>query len=215
MRRILYYTLLPIFLLFTSLWIIVHVSKASTKQVGYEELKPPIAALMIPGKTTLTEFFSYGCPACYLLEPTLEKWVAQHPQIVFGRIPSVFRSEWEIYAKAYYVAKHFGIAEKITPALFKAVQDEGRDLSTPAQMADFFAAYGVSKKQFDTVFNFAPQVDGQVANADRLFHQYKIYAIPSLVIDGKYLTNADMTDSNNEKLLHVIEQLTQTHGVKK
>jgi protein dithiol oxidoreductase (disulfide-forming) len=207
MRRIIYYTLLPVLLFFGSLWVISYTSHASSKR-GYQELTPVIQALSESGKTTLAEFFSYGCPACYSIEPTLTKWLDQHKSIAFQRVPSVFRSEWEIYAKAYYVAKHFGISEKITPALFKAIHDEKQDLSTPNQMADFFAKQGIDKKQFEAVFNFAPQVAGQVSRADALFHKYKIFAIPSFVINGKYLTNADMTGGNNQKLFEVIEKLT-------
>lgn len=207
MRRIIYYTLLPVLLFFSSLWIISYASHASSKKLGYQELNPVIASLSVPGKVTLTEFFSYGCPACYAVEPMLKKWLAQHNDIVFQRIPSVFRSEWEIYAKAYYVAKHFGISEKITPVLFKAVHEEKRDLSTPTQMANFFAEQGIDKKQFESVFNFAPQIEGQLARADNLFHQYKIFVIPTFVVNGKYLTNADMTGSSNQKLFEVLEKL--------
>lgn len=209
MRKIIYYTLLPVLLLLSSLWIISYASHASTKKTGYEELKPAIASLAVPGKITLTEFFSYGCPACSAVEPILKKWLSEHEYVVFQRVPSVFRPDWEIYAKAYYVAKHFGISEKITSAFFKAIQEQKRDLSTPEQMANFFTEQGVSKKEFENVFNFAPQISGQVARADSLFHQYKIFAIPSFVIDGKYLTNADMTDGDNQKLFKVIENLTR------
>lgn len=209
MRKIIYYTLLPVLLLLSSLWIISYASHASTKKAGYEELTPVISSLAIPGKVTLTEFFSYGCPACSAVEPALEKWLAKHPYVVFQRVPSVFRSEWEIYAKAYYVAKHFGISEKITPAFFKAVQEERRDLSTPIQMANFFAEQGINKKQFEEVFNFAPQISGQVARADSIFHQYKIFVIPTFVVNGKYLTNSDMTNGDNQKLFQTIENLTR------
>lgn len=208
MRKIIYYSLLPVVLFFGSLWIISFATHASSKK-GYQELTPVIESLSLPGKTTLAEFFSYGCPACYLIEPMLEKWLAQHKEIVFQRVPSIFRSEWVIYSKAYYVAKHFGISEKITPALFKAVQVDKQDLSTPDRMADFFVKQGIDKKQFESVFNFAPQIEGQVTRADNLFHQYKIFAIPSFVINGKYLTNADMTGADNQKLFAMIEKLTR------
>ena len=209
MRRIIYYTLIPVLLLLGSLWIISYASHASTKKVGYEKLTPVIASLNIPGEVTLAEFFSYGCPACNVVEPALEKWLSEHKYVVFQRVPSIFRPEWEIYAKAYYVAKHFGISEKITPGLFKAIQEQNRNLSTMEQMADFFAGYGVNKKEFENVFKYAPQINGQIVRANNLFYQYKIFAIPSFVINGKYLTNADMTGGDNEKLFKVIETLTR------
>lgn len=211
MRRIIYYTVLPILLFAISLWCISHASHVSAKaSMGYQEISPHIRSFSVPGRVTLVEFFSYGCPACYAIEPTLKEWLLQHKNVVFYRIPSLFRPDWVIYAKAYYTAKHFGISEKITPALFKAVQDERRDLSTPEKMADFFAQYGVSKAQFKSIFDFAPEIEGQVTRGDNLFHQYKILAIPTFVVNGKYLTNAEMTGSSNEKLFQILEVLTTT-----
>jgi protein dithiol oxidoreductase (disulfide-forming) len=208
MRKIIYYTTLPILLFMASLWCISHAS--AKVSLGYQEVSPHMSAFSVPGRVTLTEFFSYGCPACYAIEPQLEAWLRKHKDIVFYRVPSLFRPEWVIYAKAYYTAKHLDISEKVTPALFKAVQDEGRDLSTPEKMADFFATYGIDKSKFKAVFDFAPEIDGQVARADNLFHQYKIFAIPTFVVNGQFLTNAEMTGNSNDKLFEVLETLART-----
>jgi thiol:disulfide interchange protein DsbA len=207
MRRILYYTLLPVLLFVTSLLIISYGTHATASSQGYKEITPVMKEYVIPGKVTVTEFFSYGCPSCYMVEPQLEQWLSKHNTVVFQRVPSVFRSEWVIYAKAYYVAKHFGISEKITPAFFKAVQEKGKDLSTPEQVANFFVQTGIDKKQFQEVFNFSPAIDGQVSHADQLFHQYQIFAIPTFVVNGRYLTNADITGGSNQKLFEVLSAL--------
>lgn len=209
MRRILYYTLLPVFLFVSSLWIISHGSPHASPSRGYKEISPIIKAYAIPGKVTVAEFFSYGCPSCYLVEPQLEKWLSEHKEVDFQRVPSVFRSEWEVYAKAYYVAKHFGISEKVTLPLFKAIHDKGKDLSTPEQMANFFAEQGVDKKKFEEVFNFSPSIDGQVNRADQVIHQYQIYAIPTFVVNGKYMTNAEIAGGSNQKLFEVLSALVK------
>ncbi|MGH8119113.1 MAG: thiol:disulfide interchange protein DsbA/DsbL, partial [Gammaproteobacteria bacterium] len=41
-------------------------------------------------KIEVIEFFWYGCPHCFDLEPTLDKWLAAKPDDVeFRRIPAI------------------------------------------------------------------------------------------------------------------------------
>ncbi len=56
----------------------------------YTELKPP-QPTESGGKIEVIEFFWYGCPHCYNLEPTLEAWAKKLPADVALRlIPAVF-----------------------------------------------------------------------------------------------------------------------------
>jgi thiol:disulfide interchange protein DsbA len=82
----------------------------------YKLVTPNMATVtnIIPaGKVQVIEFFSYGCPWCYRLEPYLEKWLAHKPANVdFRRVPVVFESGWDTYAKAYYTAKALDVETK-------------------------------------------------------------------------------------------------------
>ncbi len=73
-------------------------------------------------KVAVTEFFSYGCPWCYRIEPSLASWVKkQGTKIQFSRVPVVFHKDWSYYAKAYYTVHLLGLDAKLNPALFKVV----------------------------------------------------------------------------------------------
>lgn len=159
-------------------------------------------------KIQVLEFFSYGCPWCFHFEPTLEVWLAKQPADVnFVRVPVTFQQGWDVYARAYYVAKSLDVEKKITPAIFKAIQTDGQDLSSEDALAQFFVSQGVSQKDFDSVFHFSPGIDAQLMQGDNLLHAYSIIQVPTLVIDGKYKTNAAMTGGDNNRLLQVIDYL--------
>lgn len=149
------------------------------------------------GKVNVTEFFSYGCPACARFEPTLEAWLKQKPAYVhFTRIPVTFEEGWMPLAAAYYTAKRLNIAEKISPKIFHALWQEHQDLSSQASLQAFFVKHGgVSAEQFKETYEFAPQMAAQVFNGQALMNTYKIDEIPTLVIQGKFKTSVAMSGS--------------------
>ena len=167
-------------------------------------------------KIPVIEFFNYGCPACYRFEPTLEKWLKEKPDFVaFQRVPVVFHSQWEIYAKAYYlnIAEALHLNDKLTPDLFAAVQNpqltaKNSSLSTPAAMQTFFTAHGIKQQDFDAALN-SPLIDIQIQNGASLMDKYQIYGIPTLVINGKYKTGLDNTNGNADKLIKIMQYLIQ------
>ena len=62
----------------------------------YTKLAQPVAVSTPSGKIEVIEFFSYGCPHCFALEPTLETWAKQlPPDVVFKRVPVGFNALYE------------------------------------------------------------------------------------------------------------------------
>src|SRR5438067_1188039 len=71
-----------------------------------------------PSKIEVIELFWYGCPHCYMLEPTLNGWVKKlGKDVEFKRIPGLPRPDWAPMAKAYYTMEALGVTEKLHSAL--------------------------------------------------------------------------------------------------
>ena len=163
----------------------------------------------------VVEFFSFGCPWCYRLEPSIDQWVKTKPKNVeFKRVPAVFQPGWQIYAKAYYTAVALGVEDKIVPKLFAAVQDNGQKLSTEEDMAEFFVKHGVKKEDFESAFSFSPSIDLKMNQGDKLMREYKIFQIPTIVVDGKYYTNSQMAKGDSQRLLDTVDYLIKKETVK-
>jgi len=159
-------------------------------------------------KIAVIEFFSYGCPWCYHLEPDLETWIAHKPKnVTFERIPVVFEQGWDVLAKIYYTAKDLGVAESLMLPTFAAIQDKGQNLTDPTLMLQFFVAHGVKQQDFESAYSFSPGIDAQMMRGDKLMRQYGIFAVPSFVINGKYMTNMGMAHGDNKRLLQTINYL--------
>ena len=156
---------------------------------------------------TVTEFFSYSCPACYQFEPSIEAWLAKKPKDVqFDRVPVVFNPTWEPYAKAYYTAQSLGILNKINLPLFKAIHLNGRDLTNNDAMAAFFAEHGVSAKDFASVYDFAPGMAPRLHKGNMLLSTYGVANVPTVVVNGRYRVSRALVKTDQE-FIQVIDFL--------
>ena len=162
------------------------------------------------GKVKVIEFFSYGCPWCFRLESSIEQWLTQKPATVdFQKVPVVFRPSWVILAKAYYTADSLGVAQKLSPQIFKAIHDKGEDLANPTAMEEFFVNHGVSKNDFDSAFNFSPAIDAKLSNGDALARQYQIFQIPTIIVGGKYMTTTAMAGGDGTRMMEIVNYLVK------
>jgi thiol:disulfide interchange protein DsbA len=170
-----------------------------TEGVEYERLASPVPT-EDASKVEVVELFWYGCPHCYRLEPYLNKWLKTKPaNVVFIRVPAVFRPLWAFHAKVYYTAEVLGVLDKVHEPMFDAMHVQRRKMDTVPEVKALFAKYGVTSEQFDNAFNsFA--VDAKVRRATDLTRRYGIEGVPALVINGKYLTDGVMAHGHDGML---------------
>ena len=158
------------------------------------------------GKIEVVEIFWYGCPHCYDFEPYLSDWLENKPDnIEFRRMPGIFSDSWIPLGRAYYAAEQLGVIDTIHKPLFEAIHKEKRNINDQSSLADFFAEHGVDKDQFNEAYN-SEAVNDMVKKAFVAGRRYQVRGVPSLVIQGKYLTGSSMAGSY-ENMLKVTEDL--------
>jgi thiol:disulfide interchange protein DsbA len=141
-------------------------------------------------KIEVIEFFSYGCPHCAELEPYLDAWLAKAPQdVAFRRVPVMFQPRWVSLAKVYYTLDALGVESKLSPNVFKAVHGSNVALWDTGKFYDWAAGEGLDRKKVEEVFSsFA--IDGKMKRAMQLAQQYNIQAVPTVIVDGKFVTSS-------------------------
>ncbi|MGZ8153599.1 MAG: thiol:disulfide interchange protein DsbA/DsbL [Methylovulum sp.] len=186
---------------------------------GYQTLSPA-QPTQNTDKIEVIEFFWYGCPHCYDLEPLLAKWLKTLPaNVEFIRQPAVFSELWGKHAKAYFTAEALGVVDKIHQDMFDAVQkamqdkDEKHKMDTEEQLAKFFVDHGVTEAAFHEAYNsFA--VDARMRQAPVIAGRYGITGVPALIINGKYLTNGPLAGSH-EKMIEITNMLIKKESAGK
>jgi len=147
-------------------------------------------------KIEVIEFFSYACPHCGELEPALQSWLKNAPaDIQFKRVPVMFQPRWEGLAKVYYTLEALGEESKLSPDVFTAIHGKGANLGSDQEFFDWAASKGLDRKKVEDMYkSFA--MSGKVNRARQLAGAYSIQSVPTIIVDGKFVTASDKVGSH-------------------
>lgn len=179
---------------------------APTAQVpGYQTLSSA-QPTQDKAKVEVIEFFWYGCPHCYVFEPLLTQWLKTLPKnVTFIRQPATFWPGSEQHAKAYFIAEALNVVDKVHADLFDAIQNKKQKLDGEEELAKFFVAHGVKETAFrDAYKSFG--IDTKVRQAKTLPPRYGITGVPTMVVNGKYVTSGTLAGSH-ENMIKILNQL--------
>jgi thiol:disulfide interchange protein DsbA len=171
----------------------------------YEELSFP-QAVETGKKIEVREFFWYGCPHCYALEPVLNHWLKTKPaNAAFILSPSIANPAWEFHARLYFTLEALGKAKKLRQSVFSAIHEEKQKLNSIDDVISFVSQHGIKRQDFLKAYNSfgvrlkLKRAAGQGAN-------YDIHSVPMIIVDGKYRTSVHKA-GGEERLMKVIEFL--------
>lgn len=174
--------------------------------IDYRVISPqPVAT---PGSIEVIDFFWYGCPHCYTLQPSLERWISRKPgDVVVRRIPAILRDSWAPHARIYYTLEALGEVERLHQRVYHGYHVERLGMSKPEVASDWAVSNGIARERWDEAYN-SPAIQRKVEEAARLTRAYSITGTPSLVVSGRYLTSGNMTETPNGTVM-ILEGLVQ------
>jgi len=174
----------------------------------YTVLTSPAPVTAAAGKIEVIEFFGYWCPHCRALEPHLEPWLKKLPaDVVFRRVPVAWQRAQEPYQRLYYALEALGVPQEVHGKVFEALHAQGLRLDTDAGLATFAAANSLDKaKLADAMKSFG--VAAKLRAADQLWKAYGIEGVPTLAVNGRYLTSPALAGSD-DRALEVAEALVR------
>ena len=182
-------------------------AKAIDEGIDYAKVPQP-QPTETEGKVEVLEFFWYGCPHCWLLEPVLNQWRATMPaNAAFRRSPAILGPSWEPLARAYFAAELLGKVDVIHEPLFRAIHVEKRRLQDLDAITKFVVGLGLDGAAFKEAYG-SFFVEMQVRRATELGKAFALDGVPAIVVNGKYRTSATQA-GNNEKLLNVVNFLIE------
>lgn len=159
-------------------------------------------------KIEVVEFFYYGCPHCYELEPALRSWLKRKPaDVEFRQQPAVFRDNWIPLTKTYFALDAMGLLPAFNDKVYSAVHNDGLGLSDEAMMNKWIGQQGVDPVKFGEAYrSFA--IQNKVQRAIQITRDYQVRGTPSIAVAGKYLTSPSMT-GGFDRLFEVVDQLIE------
>jgi thiol:disulfide interchange protein DsbA len=156
-----------------------------------------------PGAVTVTEVFSYGCPACNSFLPYMESLEKKLPAGVTAEyVPASWSAaeNWPVFQRAYLTAKALGVAKQAHTAMFQAIWGPNGELAimdsrtgrirsplpTIADIARFYerVAKVPAAKFVDTSKSFSVETD--VKRSESTIRAYLADSTPTIVVNGKF-----------------------------
>ena len=178
--------------------------------IGTAQAQAPYATLQNPqptdggGKIEVIEFFWYGCPHCYALEPSVSAWVKNAPKdVVFKRIPANPSEGWGEMARVYYTLEAMGLLEKYHQRVFDAMHKENVNLSNKRLREEWLGKNGIDVAKYNDVEKSFSVVTN-LARARQLTGVYQVDTVPRLIVNGKYYAAENLTV---DKVFPAVDQM--------
>jgi protein dithiol oxidoreductase (disulfide-forming) len=166
----------------------------------YVELDPPVPVATAAGQIEVLEFFWLGCPHCADMHPHLLAWARRAgPDVRLQLRPAVLGEKWLSGARLHHALAQLGELDRLVGATFEAVQLDGMDLDDEEALAAWAHRQGLDRSRFLAALR-SPDVRARAADAAKDTERYRLRGVPSLVIDGRYLTSNGYAGSSPETL---------------
>lgn len=139
------------------------------------------------------EFFWYGCPHCYALEPHMQAWAkTRDKDVAFFRTPAAMNPVWEVPARGFYAAQQMGLENKTHQALFDAIHKDGQKniIANQENLANWYASQGADKAKFNSFYNSFP-ISTKIERAKQGAMRYQLTGVPAVVVHGKYVVSGE------------------------
>jgi protein dithiol oxidoreductase (disulfide-forming) len=165
-------------------------ARQPARGVDYTELSPtqPVEA---QGKIEVIEFFWYGCPHCYTLEPLLERWIPKLPaDVQFRRVPAVLNPNWGAESQVFYTFEALGVLGRLHRPFFDALHRDRLKSREADAMSEWLQKNGVDVKKYEAAAK-SFGVQSKVRRATQLSAAYRIDGTPALAVHGRYTVSAE------------------------
>ncbi len=179
---------------------------------GYQVLNPPVNT-RASDKVEVLEYFWFGCPHCFAFEPSINKWADEKPDYVdFVREAPPLNPGWEPHSRAFYAAEIMGVTDKFFDPMFDGIHVERRSLRQPDKIAKFAGELGIDEDKFrKTMDSFA--VNTRMKQAMQMAQASRIRGVPSVVINGKYLTGGSLAGSHDGIIRVINERVAEEYAL--
>jgi thiol:disulfide interchange protein DsbA len=174
---------------------------AAYGQMPFRVINPPQPT--DSDKIEVIEFFWYGCPHCYHLEPVLNAWEkGLQKDVVFKRVPGTVGS-WQNLAPLYYTIEAMGLQEQLHSKIFEAIHRDRINLGNAKLRDEWLTKQGVDLKKYAEVEK-SFSVMTKLARAKQLGDVYKVDSVPQIIVNGKFLVSAE-TAGGQERMIPAVD----------
>ncbi|OED91239.1 thiol:disulfide interchange protein DsbA/DsbL [Vibrio crassostreae] len=151
-------------------------------------------------KPMVTEFFSFYCPHCNSFEPIIQQLKQQLPKdakLQKNHVSFMGGNMGLPMSKAYATMIALKVEDKMVTVMFNRIHTMNKPPRDEEELRQIFLDEGVDAKKFDAAYNgFA--VDSMVRRFDKAFKDSGLSGVPAVVVNNRYLVEAQGINSLDE-----------------
>ena len=188
-------------------------AQTNLKASDFQRISPP-RPVATGERIEVIEFFYYGCPVCYEFQPHLSRWLVQGPNYISIRRVPTLPSEgseglegWVRFARLYYTLEALGQIARLHWPIYDNFHFDGVQLNDEKVMVEWISKNGIDREKFLATYRSA-EIQAKLDEVRRLMTAYDVRSVPSVVVDGKYLSTARMAGGTRQ-LIQVVDNLTR------
>ncbi|EGU35776.1 thiol:disulfide interchange protein [Vibrio ichthyoenteri ATCC 700023] len=148
-------------------------------------------------KPTVTEFFSFYCPHCKTFDPIIRQLKAQLPEGVKlnkAHVSLMGGAMGKELNKAFATMVVLKVEDKMAPVMFNRIQTMRKAPNSAEEVRQIFLDEGIDAKTFDAAYN-GFTVDSMARRYDKQFQDAGLTGVPAVVVNNKYLVQAQSIES--------------------
>ncbi len=192
--------------------VVFAITQSNAQTLDQSTYKPVASQFKVStgDKVEVAELFWFGCGHCFALEPSLKQWKANGipDNATFVKVPAIFSKRWEFHGKAFYTMQSLNVPEQAYDALFQSIHVKRKPVNNIDALVKLLAAYDKTEEQVTAAFN-SFEVDSKVRAAAKISRQSGATGVPTIVVDGKYMTSQGMNSNSTAQLFSTVNQLVE------
>ena len=166
----------------------------------YITLATPQPTQVVGKKIEVIEFFMFHCPHCNVLEPHMAAWVKkQGDNINFKRVHFPYSGPTDPEAHLFLTLEAMGKVDEVLPKVFRAFHVERQRLNKDEAIMEWVGKNGLDKAKFTEYWN-SFGVLTKLKRLPTIVGNYKVDGVPSIVVDGRFLTSPSIVGAANKAL---------------
>ena len=123
------------------------------------------------------------------------------------KVPVALRDSWLPHAKLYYALKQMDKIDDIHNLIFEEIHLNDNRLDTEDLMVNFLGGVGIDTRVFLEKYN-SYGTEARIKKSSNLARKYQITSVPTIIVNGKYLTSGSYVSSYDE-LYSVVNLLVE------
>lgn len=145
---------------------------------------------------SVVEYFSFACPGCYSMEPSIITLKKVVPELNLRRVHMPFGGANAKYAQKVFVLMQLLDAHQYKDAIFRRIHVARNSFNSDKEVVQFYTELGFESSRVEALLK-SFSADGMIRKMNKDAVKYKVKSVPTIIVNDKYQINLGALPQSN------------------